>query len=101
MLSIHPPLNVPKVFRFQNMWLRKSNFLQVVRDSWELPSEGYSMYKFSSKLKHLKTVLKGWNQEVFGNITANFRQTEAEVLRLEGIFTMAQLQENHIRLNCT
>ncbi|KAL0394703.1 UNVERIFIED_CONTAM: hypothetical protein Slati_4436500 [Sesamum latifolium] len=53
-LSDHHPLCIeaskaqnkkPSSFRFQNMWLHHHSFLQTVKQSWELPIEGYGMYK--------------------------------------------------------
>lgn len=82
------------------MWLRRDNFILVVRDGWEIPIEGFGMFKFSSKLKHLKSVLKEWNRQVFGNIAVNIQQAEREVKRLETIFDASQLIDYQVHLNC-
>lgn len=35
--------SVPKSFRFQHMWLRRHDFMDVVRENWALPMDGYAM----------------------------------------------------------
>lgn len=69
----------PSVFRFQNMWTTRSDFMAVVRNSWDVPAPGFGMYKFSVKLRRLKVVLKAWNRDVFGNFNRNIREAEERV----------------------
>lgn len=62
------PRNKP--FRFENFWLSHPEFTSKIKQWWSEPIgiRGTKMYMLQDKLKHLKTRLKSWNQEVFGNI---------------------------------
>ncbi|GAA0154813.1 hypothetical protein LIER_12686 [Lithospermum erythrorhizon] len=73
-------------FRFQNMWLMHQEFMQVVADDWKKPMFGEPIYTLWQKLKRLKTTLKHWNKETFGNVFTLVEQEEDEVLRHEHIF---------------
>eukprot|EP00253_Pinus_taeda_P021628 PITA_21628 len=57
-------------FRFEEFWLTHPNFKGFIRSTWNtfIPLEGSKMFQFQHKLKHLKQLLKHWNQETFGNI---------------------------------
>ncbi|CAI9094743.1 OLC1v1030530C1 [Oldenlandia corymbosa var. corymbosa] len=33
----------PRLFRFQNMWLRRSNFFHVVQENWEQPVDSFAI----------------------------------------------------------
>ncbi|KAL0439291.1 UNVERIFIED_CONTAM: hypothetical protein Slati_2412100 [Sesamum latifolium] len=76
-LSDHHPLCIeaskaenkkPSSFRFQNMWLHHHSFLQTVKQSWELPIEGYGMYKLQQKIYRTKELLKQWNRDYLPGI---------------------------------
>lgn len=63
-------------FKFQQICLRRHDFIQVIESSWKQPSLGFGMYKLVGKLKRLRTALSTWNREVFGNVFTNVRQAE-------------------------
>lgn len=42
----------PRRFRFQNMWIKRPDFLDVVKRSWSESQQGYGMYLFSCKLRN-------------------------------------------------
>ncbi|KAL0287132.1 UNVERIFIED_CONTAM: hypothetical protein Sradi_7130600 [Sesamum radiatum] len=94
-LSDHHPLCIeaskadnkkPSSFRFQNMWLHHHSFLQTVKQSWELPIEGYGMYKLQQKLYRTKELLKKWNRETFGNVFSTVQQAKQEATDAEKTF---------------
>lgn len=99
LLSIAPPIQTKKVFRFQNMWLQRPSFLDVVRLSWDQPTEGYGMSLFSKKLKRLRSKLREWNRLEFGNVFENVKSAEAEVKRLEAPFDISQQDGDLVQLN--
>ncbi|KAL0463199.1 UNVERIFIED_CONTAM: hypothetical protein Slati_0207500 [Sesamum latifolium] len=68
----------PSSFRFQNMWLHHHSFLHTVKQSWELPIEGYGMYKLQQKIYRTKELLKKWNRETFGNVFTTVQQAKQE-----------------------
>ncbi|CAI9105813.1 OLC1v1004827C1 [Oldenlandia corymbosa var. corymbosa] len=75
--------DLPKCFRFQKMWLRRSEFLEIVAKNWNLPMEAHGMLRFSMKLRRLKSMLKEWNKTAFGNVFENLKNAEDQVRELE------------------
>ncbi|CAI9117309.1 OLC1v1018679C1 [Oldenlandia corymbosa var. corymbosa] len=76
-ISDHTPLLVQlteeerqcsKSFRFFNMWCQSKEFLKLVKELWEKPMQGISMYRLVVKLKRLKPVLKHLNRTQFSDI---------------------------------
>ncbi|KAL0293315.1 UNVERIFIED_CONTAM: LINE-1 reverse transcriptase [Sesamum radiatum] len=107
-LSDHHPLCIeasksdnkkPSSFRFQNMWLHHHSFLQTVKQSWELPIEGYGMYKLQQKLYRTKELLKKWNREIFGNVFSTAQQAKQEATEAEKNFDRDPSEANLIALN--
>ena len=59
-------------FKFENMWLKKEGFGALVKQWWDFYQfQGSPSFIFACKIKALKTDLKKWNEEVFGNIDCN------------------------------
>ncbi|XP_073042103.1 uncharacterized protein [Primulina eburnea] len=80
-LLISTPISArgPCSFRFQSMWMRHHNFLQTVRLNWHNPCHLSGMTRLFVKLKRLKSHLKWWNQDVFGNIFDKISAAESAV----------------------
>lgn len=57
------------------------------------------MQKLAGKLKHLKSVLKDWNRDHFGNLNNNLRRAEDEVLKAEHDFQTSPSPANRAKLN--
>ncbi|KAF9620903.1 hypothetical protein IFM89_015300 [Coptis chinensis] len=77
-VDIPRPKNVP--FKFFNMWCSHPSFRDTVKAIWDVPLAGHSIYIMTQKLKQLKSALKVWNREIFGNIKF---QVEEESKSLE------------------
>ncbi|GAA0148985.1 hypothetical protein LIER_36841 [Lithospermum erythrorhizon] len=73
-------------FHFQHMWLKYANLFQVVEELWNVPVYGNPFYVLMSKLRALKTCLKKWNREKFGNIFTLVESTEEKVIVCEGVY---------------
>jgi len=59
----------PKPFRCLDVWQKDSRFKEFVSLSWSsYKVGGRGIFVFKEKLKKLKSNLKGWNKEVFGNV---------------------------------
>ncbi|CAI9099578.1 OLC1v1036424C1 [Oldenlandia corymbosa var. corymbosa] len=41
----------PSIFQFQKMWMRRNDFLGIVKESWVHPIEAFGMLRFSLKLR--------------------------------------------------
>jgi hypothetical protein len=58
-----------RYFKFENMWLKSEGFVEQVKTWWMSYSfQGSPSYVLACKLKALKSDLKKWNEEVFGNV---------------------------------
>ena len=61
-------------FCFENMWLKKEGFKDLLKYWWQgLNFRGSSSCILATKLKALKGILKTWNKEVFGKVEVNKR----------------------------
>lgn len=69
----------PKPFKFFNFWVRHSEFLDLVKQSWEVPCDGSPMKVLFDKLKRLKFPLRLFNKRYFGNISARVDQKRKEL----------------------
>ncbi|XP_071909698.1 uncharacterized protein [Coffea arabica] len=74
--SDHSPLVIkarvgfaaPSSFRFLNMWRGHPSFLEIILADWRASISGVGMTLFHSKMQSLRTKLREWSKEVFGNI---------------------------------
>ena len=50
--------------------MEDKDFKDLVQQWWQelVPSSGIAMYCFQQKIKSLKSRIRTWNKEVFGNI---------------------------------
>ncbi|XP_011081406.1 uncharacterized protein LOC105164454 [Sesamum indicum] len=106
-LSDHHPLLInatnvedkkPSSFRFQNMWLKHHTFLDTVKQSWCLPTEGYGMYKLQQKIYRIKVLLKLWNKDTSGNVFTTVEQAKQNATEAEKRFNMDPSEANLIDL---
>lgn len=71
----------PKPFRFQDVWLTHQGCLEIIKNSW-LKNNGKP---FMEKLKMVKTDLKVWNSQDFGNIDSQIAHHELEIEKWDNI----------------
>ncbi|KAL0445792.1 UNVERIFIED_CONTAM: LINE-1 reverse transcriptase [Sesamum latifolium] len=81
------------------MWLHHHSFLQTVKESWELPIEGYGMYKLQQKIYRTTELLKQWNRDTFGNVFTTVQQAKQEATDAEKKFDRDPSETNLIALN--
>ncbi|XP_019157169.1 PREDICTED: uncharacterized protein LOC109153759 [Ipomoea nil] len=80
LVAIEPHIRIGrKQFSFLNVWCEHEQFLGIVKKVWSEEVVGNSMYRFATKLKKTKRVLKNWNWEVFGNIFEKVKLLEERV----------------------
>ncbi|KAG6631925.1 hypothetical protein CIPAW_13G122500 [Carya illinoinensis] len=73
-------------FKFENMWLKKEGFVDLVRNWWNsYVFEGNPSKVLAGKLKALKKNLKTWNEQEFGEITNQKNCLLQELQSLEGV----------------
>lgn len=96
--SDHCPLLVQSIndnrfksrFHFNRMWITHPSFRDVVESSWNGHIHDNPLINFGLKLKRLRSVLKRWNWEVFGDQKRKEDMLFLEINHLEGL-----LQSNH------
>jgi hypothetical protein len=58
----------PKPFKFYNYWLKHKDFLDWVKEGWNVHVDGFPMYQLYVKLRFVKAVLKNQNVTCYGNL---------------------------------
>ncbi|KAK4707297.1 hypothetical protein R3W88_033144 [Solanum pinnatisectum] len=80
LLNCTKSVNKPnKIFRFELMWLRHPDFLNVVRKAWE------NNRSYSNALENFTKATRIWNKKTFGNI---FKQKKDVLKRINGLQRM-------------
>ncbi|XXG83137.1 hypothetical protein AAC387_Pa10g0964 [Persea americana] len=84
LLSSRPTIAARYIpFKFEEMWISHPSFKDLVASVWSIPVEGNPEFILNQKLKSLKTRLKTWIKEVFGNLKTNISTTENNILLLQ------------------
>jgi hypothetical protein len=66
MILINTDIPKAKVFRFENFWLLREEFLPVMQHGWNVPVfQQDHAKKISAKFKNLHRVLKMWHYQLF------------------------------------
>ncbi|XP_020243233.1 uncharacterized protein LOC109821458 [Asparagus officinalis] len=68
-----------KPFKFFNMWAKHPDFLEMVKTVWSKEIRGYTMYRFYTKLRNLKPVLKDLNKKHFMDISQQVLREKSEL----------------------
>jgi hypothetical protein len=67
-------------FKFMKMWSMHEDCKNVISQCWNDNAEvGCPMFVLNSKLKRLKTKLKIWNKESFGNVHSGVKDAESHL----------------------
>ncbi|XP_020242548.1 uncharacterized protein LOC109820765 [Asparagus officinalis] len=72
-----------KPFKFFSMWSKHPDFPDVVRSVWSQNVRGYNMYKFYSKLRNLKHVLKDLNKKNFMDINQQVLRAKSDLCSIQ------------------
>ncbi|GJW99057.1 RNA-directed DNA polymerase, eukaryota, reverse transcriptase zinc-binding domain protein [Tanacetum coccineum] len=67
-----------KAFKFENYVANKDEFITVVKNGWELQTQGFELYKLVTKLKNLKKPLNHLNWKN-GNLTEKVERLSKEL----------------------
>ncbi|CAL5344813.1 unnamed protein product [Camellia sinensis] len=88
----------PKPFRFINAWCLHPKFKTEVKNCWEaFQVSGWASFRLLKKLGNLKSHLKRWNCEVFGNIEEKLKKAEDELHEWDLIAEGRNLQDVEIK----
>ena len=86
-------------FKFENMWFKVDGFVEKVHKWWNsYQFQGFPSFIPSNKLKALKSDLRHWNAEEFGNVTLRKNELLAELNVLDAdIVSYILLAEDRVR----
>jgi len=88
----------PKPFRFLDIWQEDKEFGIFVKNKWEsYLVQGNEILVLKEKLKMLKSDLKGWNKDVFGNTNKIKLDILRRIQELDMRDDVVSLEENKIR----
>lgn len=89
----------PKPFRFFNCRLDHQGFKKLVESAWlNFSFFGWKAFVLKEKLKSLKSILKNWNSQVFGNVENNLKKLEMEISSLDSRAELVGLSEEEVIL---
>ncbi|XP_028110763.1 uncharacterized protein LOC114309252 [Camellia sinensis] len=88
----------PRPFWFINAWTSHPKFGEVVKKSWvDSAFTGWAGFIIMNKLKVLRSVLKKWNVEVFGNVTHSLKTAEEELHAIGLVAESRRLMQNEVK----
>jgi hypothetical protein len=76
-------------FKFMKMWSLHPDCSDLISDCWNTMVVGCPMFILTQKLKNLKTKLKVWNKENFGNVHELVSNAEMKLQQIQSL-----IQEN-------
>ncbi|XP_039004831.1 uncharacterized protein LOC120132053 [Hibiscus syriacus] len=77
------PVSRPKPFKFLNFWTLHPRFMDVVEESWQVPSSGNPAQVLFLKLKRLKRCLKDLNRSHFSDIYGLIKEKREELQKIQ------------------
>lgn len=79
LLNTSITVSQPKPFRFENMWLDDFSCYNVVHSGWNNAVSGSPSYKLHSRIKNVKSALKTWNSDHFGNCHSKIKDLKNHI----------------------
>ena len=73
-------------FRFREMWVHHDCFIPLVKEVWSINISGPPSFVLCQKLKNLRSRLKVWNWQVFGNLNLKIQTATDRVTRIQRSF---------------
>lgn len=75
--------NFTRYFRFLNFWTTQDDFMDVVKDSWNVNILGNPRWRLQQKLKQLSRNLSTWSRDTIGDVHKKVLEWEKKVQLLE------------------
>lgn len=92
--------DVPRPFRFENMWLCHHSFKKNVYDWWnETSIEDWAGLRFEKKLLNLKSQLKAWNKNTFGDVSKRKEDLLQIIRDLDKLASIGLSEQLRLELN--
>lgn len=90
----------PGRFIYQQMWHMHAGFFDFVKEQWHRGThcEAHPFYILQKKLSDLKTALKIWNKEIFGDVIQAKIEASSQIERAQAVFDEHPTLENKDKL---
>lgn len=86
----------PKPFRSLDCWLTHPSFRKLVQSEWH----NLQMLSADQKLTAIKTPMKSWNKNVFGDIDEQLASIQAELKKLDHLAATQELNVIQLARRC-
>ncbi|MQL83629.1 hypothetical protein Taro_016132 [Colocasia esculenta] len=87
---------VPSRFTFQQMWCTQEKFTSDSSAAWRMaPTSSLPLINMAMKLRFLKSFYKKWNKEVFGDLSTNIKEAEADYSTAQNHYDEDPSTENY------
>lgn len=90
-----------RYFKFLNIWTEHKDFLEVIKNIWEVEYSRNAMWNLHQKLKLTASKFSTWSKEAFGDIYEESKRLEMELIRLENVMIADNDGANRTNLNNT
>ncbi len=77
------PQHVPRVFRFEEMWMSEQGCEETIAATWRTSKRGVPMYQVWDKIHACRRGLRAWSKHNFGSIKMQIRDTETKLKQAE------------------
>ncbi|XP_060192601.1 uncharacterized protein LOC132622089 [Lycium barbarum] len=84
---------------FLKIWCGHKDFTNIVKEYWDTPTQGTSMWQFHNKMKAVTKKLSYWSREAYGDIFRDAKEAEKEIKALEKKHNEDNNDENRTALN--
>ncbi|KAL9680177.1 hypothetical protein QQ045_018055 [Rhodiola kirilowii] len=69
--------NMANSFKYEPMWLRRNDFVEIVSDAWE--RSGDDSQPLANRLRECGQLINKWNKQVFGNVQRRIKDLKAKL----------------------
>ncbi|PKI46345.1 hypothetical protein CRG98_033240 [Punica granatum] len=73
----------PKLFKFEEMWIRDPSCSSVVKMAWQEPHFGSPMFILKCKIQSTRKALRRWNRNTFGHVQSQINQLSEDLNSLQ------------------
>jgi hypothetical protein len=85
LISISTEIPKAKIFRFENYWMMREEFMQIMENGWNLPNSQSDVAKKPAlKFKNLRRALRDW-QSSLQSLTKTIENNKMLILLLDSL----------------
>ncbi|GJR80900.1 RNA-directed DNA polymerase, eukaryota, reverse transcriptase zinc-binding domain protein [Tanacetum coccineum] len=76
------PFHTSRILRFANFLADKADFVDIIRENWDIDVKGYKMFKLARKLKNMKKYMRQMNRRN-GNVFEKVKVLKDELSKIQ------------------